>query len=155
MIILQNICPGLKMLTMINLIYWLIKTQNFYFIISIYICIRRIDQVNIDLRLNKYKLLHLNSNYNYRDMINIYVSFYYHFGRFPGNYNLVHVPKGGAPNFVDTKDVILSLMLYKNFLSEDMRGLLCVQSPAALNIFLGGSSTLLKDVMRELFHSLS
>ena len=68
---------------------------------------------------------------------------------------LVSVLKGRVPNFIDTKDIISPLELYKKFLSEEMRGLLCVQFLAALNIFLEGSFTLSKDMMSKLFHNLS
>ena len=47
------------------------------------------DAIEKDLRLKEYKFFDFNSNYNDREMINTYDSFYYHFGRFPGNYNIL------------------------------------------------------------------
>ena len=47
------------------------------------------DAIEKDLKLKEYKFFDFNSNYNDREMINTYDSFYYHFGRFPGNYNIL------------------------------------------------------------------
>lgn len=50
-------------------------------------------------------------------------------------YNIALVAKSGIAKFIDTKDIISPAELYKNVLSEDMRGLICVQFLGAYNIF--------------------
>lgn len=50
-------------------------------------------------------------------------------------YNIALVAKGGIAKFIDTKDIISPVELYKNVLSEDMRGLICVQFLGVYNIF--------------------
>ena len=88
-------------------------------------------------------------------MINTFDSFYYNFGRFPGDLNLISVPQGEAPKFIKSTNIISPLALYGKYLSEDMRGLLCVQFLAALNIFLSGRLSVSKNAMSKLFHNLS
>ena len=50
-------------------------------------------------------------------------------------YNIALVAKGGIAKFIDTEDIISPVELYKNVLSEDMRGLICVQFLGVYNIF--------------------
>ena len=88
-------------------------------------------------------------------MINTFDSFYYNFGRFPGDLNLISVPQGEAPKFIKSTNIISPLALYGKYLSEGMRGLLCVQFLAALNIFLSGRLSVSKNAMSKLFHNLS
>lgn len=113
------------------------------------------ENIGKDLRLNEYKFLNFDNNYNDRAIISTYDSFYYNHSRFLGNYNLTPFPKGSVPKFIKTKDIILPLAFYQRFLTEDMWGLLCVQFLAAFNIFLGGDPILSKNATSELFHNLS
>ena len=99
--------------------------QNFYVLVGRFLRdylynlpILEQDAIDEDLRLGEYKFLDFNSNYDGREIINTSDSFYYHFGRFPGKYNIIPVPKGGIPGFTDTKDVISPLKLYKKSLSN-------------------------------------
>lgn len=59
--------------------------------------------------------------------MNTYDSFYYHHHGFPGNLNLIPVPKGDIPKFIKTKHRISPFALYEKHLNEDMRGLLCIR----------------------------
>ena len=99
--------------------------QNFYVLVGRFLRdylynlpILEQDAIDEDLRLGEYKFLDFNSNYDGREIINTYDSFYYHFGRFSGNYNIIPVPKGRIPGFTDTKDIISPLKLYKKSLSN-------------------------------------
>lgn len=73
-----------------------------------------LEKENIDenLRLNQYKFIDFNNKYNDRVLINTYDSFHYHHARFPGDYNLTHVPKGITPKFIKTKNIVSPLTLY-------------------------------------------
>ena len=50
-------------------------------------------------------------------------------------YKIALVAKGGIAKFIDTKDISSPVELYKKVLSEDMRGLFCVQFLGLYKIF--------------------
>ena len=88
-------------------------------------------------------------------MINTYDFFFYRFGRFPGDLDLVQVPQGEIPKFIKTTDIISPVVLNKKFSIGDIRGVVCMQFMTALNISLGGDSKISKDARNEFFHNLS
>ena len=79
------------------------------------------------------------------------VFFFYKFGKFPGDLDLVKVSEGEIPKFVKTVDIVSPVALYEKFSIGDTRGLVCMQFMALLNILLGGDFKLCKDVMSENF----
>ena len=103
------------------------------------------------LRLNKYKFTDFNNAYNQSETINTFDSFYYNFGRFPGDSNLISVAPGDIKKFIKSNGIISHLTFYGKYLGEDMRSLFL----AVLNIFLGGRLSISKDAMSELFCNLS
>ena len=83
-----------------------------------------------------------------------YDNFYYEFGRIPGNLNLVNVPQGDFPNFIQTTDTISPTALYKKFACGDIRGLVSTHFMAALNIYPRGNKTF-KNAMSKFYYNLS
>ena len=81
--------------------------------------------------------------------------FFFTFGRFPAINNLAIIPTVEVPSFVKSSDIISHSELKKKFNSGGMRGLVCVQFLAALNIHLGGDKTISKDAMSKFLHNLS
>ena len=65
------------------------------------------------------------------------------------------MPTGKIPYFVNSKNIILLIELYKKFQMRSVRGLVSIQLLAALNIYFAGSTKDSKDVMSEYFHKLS
>ena len=84
------------------------------------------------LRLNKYKIIDFNNAYNQSETINTFDSFYYNFGRFPGDLNLISVAQGNIKKFIKSNGITSHLTLYGKYLGEDMRSSLL----AALKLFL-------------------
>ena len=81
--------------------------------------------------------------------------FFYRFSRFPGSNNLLVVPTGEIPYFVQSENIVLPIELYKKLQIRSGRGLVCVQFLAVLNIYLAGSTKDSQNIMSELFHNLS
>ena len=89
--------------------------------------------------------MHLYSNIDLKneqspgEMFKLFDNFFFKYGRFPSVNTLAIVPTGVVPSFVKSNDILLSNYLYENFNSTDAHGLVWVQFPAALNVFLGGN----------------
>ena len=93
---------------------------------------------------------------SHSELLQVFNSFYFKTGRFPGNYtNLILVPKGENPSFVKTFDEISPIELNNKFSNTSCYGIAAVHFLAALNIFFGGEKNLSKNVMTELLHNLS
>ena len=64
----------------------------------------------------------------------IFGVFFQQHGKFPGSQDLIVVPKPEILYFIKTNKVISTNQLYEKFSSTDARGLVSIQSLAALNI---------------------
>ena len=66
------------------------------------------ENIDTDLRLNAFKFLNFQNNYNRKEITNAYEFFFYRFGRCPGDLDLVKVPQSELTKFIKT---------FKNFAS--------------------------------------
>ena len=114
-----------------------------------------INEIEKDLRLNLYSFIDTQNELSSEEIYHAFEQFYYRFCRFPCSNNLLVVLKGEIPYFVNSENIISPIELYKKFQMRRVRGLVINQFLAALNIYLAGSAKDSKEVMSELFHSLS
>ena len=84
-----------------------------------------------------------------------YRDFFYDTGRFPGRYELIHLPTPIMLSFIRSNDRISPRSLYETYVGRDMQGVTSVQFLAAFNSFLGGNVELSRNAMNEFFHNLS
>ena len=89
------------------------------------------------------------------DLMMIFSNFYFKTGRFPGFFDLINVPLGDNPDFIEKNDKISPFEINEKFSNTDCYGLASVQFIAALNVFFGGEKNLSKNVMSEFLHNLS
>ena len=76
----------------------------------------------------------LKNEYNASEILQTFDRFFYAFGRFPAINELIVVPTGDVPSFVEFSDVISPSELYKRYNSGDTSGLVCVHLLAALTL---------------------
>ena len=89
------------------------------------------------------------------ELLKIFNRFYFKTGRFPGNSDLVVVPPGVKPNFVQLFDQISPIELNEKFQNTGSYGVAAVHFLASLNMSFGGDKNLSQDVMSELLYNLS
>ena len=89
------------------------------------------------------------------ELLKIFNRFYFKTGRFPGNSDLVVVPPGVKPNFVQSFDQISPIELNEKFQNTASYGVAAVHFLASLNMSFGGDKNLSQDVMSELLYNLS
>ena len=89
------------------------------------------------------------------DLLMIFSNFYFKTGRFPGFFELINVPPGENPSFIEKHDKISPFEINEKFSNTDAYGLASVQFLAILNVFFGGDKLLSKNVMSEFLHNLS
>ena len=114
-----------------------------------------INEIEKDLKLNLYSFIDIQNEANPEEIFHASDQFFYRFGRFPGSNNLLVVPTGEIPYFVQSENIISLTELYKKLQIRSGRGLVCVQFLAVLNIYLAGSTKDSQNIMSELFHNLS
>ena len=90
-----------------------------------------------------------------KDLLMIFSNFYFKTGRFPGFFELINVPPGENPDFIEKHDKISPFEINEKFSNTDVYGLASVQFLAILNVFFGGDKILSKNVMSEFLHNLS
>ena len=81
--------------------------------------------------------------------------FFQNEGRFLGTQNLIILPKPEIPNFLRTNNILSTNKFLKKFSSSDARGLVSKNALAALNMNLGGMSTVSKNGMSEFLRNIS
>ena len=115
-----------------------------------------LEPLKLDLANEIYFYKNLKEIESHTEALQVFNSFYFKTGRFPGNYtDLILVPKGKNPSFVKTFDEISPIELNDKFQNTPCYGIAAVHFLAALNIFFGGEKSLSQDVMTELLHNLS
>ena len=113
-----------------------------------------LDEIYRDLQLN-YFLIDFNNEKNEEEIMSAYSYFYYTLGRFPGNTDLVIIPKPDTPGFIKTNKIISPNQLYEKFRGTDTKGLVSVQVVAALNMHLVGDTNLYRKTMTKFLHNMS
>ena len=89
------------------------------------------------------------------EFMKILSNFYFKTGRFPGYSELINVPPGVNPHFIEKNDIISPFEINEKFKDSSCYGLASVQFTSALHIFFGGEKNLSKNVMSEFLHNLS
>ena len=90
-----------------------------------------------------------------KELLTIFSDFYFKTGRFPGVHNLLNVPPGINPPFIQKHDTLSPFEIHEKFNGSDAYGLISVQFLAALNVFFGGDKLNSQNVMSEYLHNLS
>ena len=115
-----------------------------------------LEPLKADLANEIYFYKNLKDIESHSELLQVFNSFYFKTGRFPGNYtDLILVPTGKNPSFVKSFDQISPVDLNDKFQNTPSYGIAAVHFLAALNIFFGGEKNLSQDVMTELLHNLS
>ena len=84
-----------------------------------------------------------------------WITFYYHFGRFPGSDNFTNDPHASLPSYLKTKMPLSPLHLFKRFRGTDANGLVALYGSAALNIYFEGNQEASQIAMSELLKNLT
>ena len=115
-----------------------------------------LEPLKADLANEIYFYKNLKEIESHSELLQVFNSFYFKTGRFPGNYtDLILVPSGENPPFVKSFDQISPVELNDKFQNTASYGIAAVHFLAALNIFFGGKKSLSRNVMTELLHNLS
>ena len=115
-------------------------------------------EINRDLQNLNYSITVREKNLNQfidSSVLDIFFDFFKNEGRFPGSQDLIILPKPEIPHFLRTNDILSTNDLFKKFSGSDAPGLVSINAPAALNMYLGGMSTVSKITMSELLHNMS
>ena len=112
-------------------------------------------KIDTDLANNGYFSWDPNEVYIQTLILATYRDFFYDTGRFPGRYELIHLPTPIMPSFIKSNDWISPRSLYETYVGRDMQGITSVQFLAAFNRFLGGNVELSRNAMNEFFHNMS
>ena len=94
-------------------------------------------------------------NPNVLEVLQLFGRYYFKTGTFPTGKNLVYVPEGEMPYFLNANEKILPNLLFKKFNTSHAYGLVPTQLLCALNIFVRGEKELSKNAMSEFFNNLS
>ena len=86
------------------------------------------------------------------EVLKVYNQYYAQTGALPTDEDLVFIPKGLTPAFVQAERKISPKDLYDQFRATDTYGLVGVQFLAAFHVFL---SYLSRNAMSKFFHNLS
>ena len=84
-----------------------------------------------------------------------WITFYYHFGRFPGSDNFTNAPHVNFPSYLKTEMPLLPLCLFKKFRGTDAKGLVSLHGLVALNIYFGGNQEVSQIAMSEFLKNLT
>ena len=90
-----------------------------------------------------------------QELLTIFSNFYFKTGRFPGVHNLLNVPPGVNPPFIQKHDRLSPFEIHEKFNGSEAYGLISVQFLSALNIYFGGDKYTSQNVMSEYLHNLS
>ena len=90
-----------------------------------------------------------------QELLTIFSNFYFKTGRFPGVHNLLNVPPGINPPFIQKHDRLSPFEIHEKFNGSEAYGLISVQFLSALNIYFGGDKYTSQNVMSEYLHNLS
>ena len=65
-----------------------------------------------DLRLNGFYFIDFENEYNTKEIMDSFNYFFYVFGKFSSDLNLITIPQGEIPKFIKTNDAISPVQLY-------------------------------------------
>ena len=115
-------------------------------------------EINCDLQNLNYSITVREKNliqFIDSSVLDIFFDYFKNEGRFAGSQDLIILPKPEIPHFLRTNDILSTNDLFKKFSGSDPRSLVSINAPAALNMYLGGMSTVSKNTMSELLHNMS
>ena len=113
-----------------------------------------LEEIDNDLQRH-FHFIDFKSKFNNDEILNTFWEFFQRNGRFPGSQRLIIIPKPKIPNFTKTDEVISPNQVFEKFKGTDARGLLSLQTLAALSIFFVGDTDIATDAMTEVLHSMS
>ena len=87
--------------------------------------------------------------------LNVWISFYYLYGRFPCSEEFVNIPIVNKPVFLKTETNLLLANLYSTFSATDAKGLVSLHALAVLNIYFGGNQTISQTAYGEFMNNLT
>ena len=114
-----------------------------------------ITEIEEDLRNHRIYSKSIKKVESSNELLTIFSNFYFKTGRFPGSYNLLNVPPGENPSFIQKHDRLSPFDINEKFKNSSSYGLASVQFLSALNIFFGGDQNISRNVMSEYLHNLS
>ena len=114
-----------------------------------------IEKMQEDLSNHRIYFRKLKEIESHTDLMMIFSNFYFKTGRFPGVFELINVPPGDNPDFIEKHDKISPFSINEKYSNTQCYGLASVQFISALNVFFGGEKNLSKNVMSEFLHNLS
>ena len=85
----------------------------------------------------------------------LWITFYYDFGRFPGSDVFTNVPDVNVPSYLQAEKPLSPLHLFKKFKGTDAKGLVLLHDLAALNIYFGGSQDASQIAVGEYLKNLT
>ena len=86
--------------------------------------------------------------------LDLWLAFYYKFGRVLGSQKLTLIPKVNLPVFLKIDMPISPLDLYNKFAGTDAKGLVSIHALAALNIHFGGNKYISQAAIGEYLQNL-
>ena len=114
-----------------------------------------IEKMEDDLSNHRIYFKSIKKIESHTDLMMIFSNFYFKTGRFPGFFELINVPPGVNPDFIENHDRISPFKINEKHSNTSLYGLASVQFMSALHIFFGGEKLLSKNVMSEFLHNLS
>ena len=100
----------------------------------------------------------MSKNFSYENSLtnlDVWISFYYLYGRFPGSEEFVNVPFVSKPVFLKTETNLSPADLYSKFSATDAKGLASLHALAALNIYFGEKKEISKTAYGEFMKNLA
>ena len=87
--------------------------------------------------------------------LDLWIEFYYHFGRFPRSDHFTNVPHAEMPYFLKTTIPLSPMKLHTSFRGTDAKGISSLHALAASNIYFGRSQDVSKIALGEYLKKLT
>ena len=115
------------------------------------------DEITEDLINHNFRLPDVNESNNNNDMLDLFIDFYNHHGRFPGNQRLIILPRFDLPTELEENNIDLR-EIFEQFKGTGFRSLVSVQGLCALLLSLSNNNKSAADevrnTMKEFFGNL-
>ena len=116
---------------------------------------RDTEIIQNELSTKIYRAFDIVDNPKVLEVLQLFGRYYFKTSTFPTRKNLIYVPEGEMPSFLNANEKILPNLLFKKFNTSHAYGLVSTQLLCTLNIFVGGEKELSKNAMSEFFNNLS
>ena len=116
---------------------------------------RDTEIIQNELSTKIYRAFDIVDNSNFLEVLQLFGRYYFKTSTFSTEKNLVYVPEGEMPSFLNANEKISPNLLFEKFNTSHAYGLVSTQFLCALNIFVGGEKELSKNTMSEFFNNLS